>query len=267
MQEPTFVDVGGIELATWEYGSGDPFLLVHGYTGSSLDWSDVVENLATKHRVITVDQRGHGRSTKTSDEGSYSLARLVSDLTQLVDKLGLSSFHLLGHSMGGMVAMRYALEAPQRLRSLILMDTAAEPLRGAPQMMRLGIELAKTQGLDAVYDAVSPFLGNTPRAEQIRQRMRTKFGQMDVAAFVALGEQLLEHESVLDRLATLRVPTTILLGENDHGLRAGSEALATTIPGNVFTVIPNTGHSPQEDDPAAWLAAVAGHFDRLAAAS
>ncbi len=266
-KEPHFIDVGDIQLATWEHGHGEPFVLVHGFTGSSLDWVDVVDPLAATHRVLTLDQRGHGRSSNTGDEATYSFDQLVADFGSYVDAVGLESFHLLGHSMGGMMAMRYALAAPDRLKSLILMDTAAAPAKGAPEMMRTGLQLAREHGLNAVFEAISPFLATSPRGEITLERMRTKWGQMDVAAFLALGAELLEHESVLDQLATLRIPTTVILGENDHGLRHASEALAAAIPGAHFAIIPNAGHSPQEDDPAAWLAAVAAHFERSAASA
>jgi pimeloyl-ACP methyl ester carboxylesterase len=68
---------------------------------------------------------------------------------------------------------------------------------------------------------------------------------------------------LLDGLSRLEIPVTVLVGERDNGLRAGADQLAATIPGAELIVIPDAGHSPQEDNPAAWLAAIRSHFQRV----
>jgi pimeloyl-ACP methyl ester carboxylesterase len=253
---------GTIELAHAIHGAGFPFVLVHGFTGSSLDWVDVVEPLARGRSVITLDHRGHGESLNTGDAATYSFDQLVADMSGLVDRLELDRFDLLGHSMGGIVAMRYALEHPQRVRSLVLMDTAAGAMPGAADFMRAGIELVRSQGTRALFDVVQGFLGTGERAEVMRARQRTKLDQMDPVAFTELGEELLTYPSVLDRLATLDLPTTVIVGENDAGLRPAADALAATIPGAVLVVVPDAAHSPQDENRDAWLAAVEAHLAR-----
>src|SRR5690348_257490 len=118
-------DVNGIRLAYEDVGRGDPFVLVHGFTGSGREWTELVPELAEDRRVIAVHQRGHGSSSHTGDAASYTFDALVADFAALVDHLGLERFDVLGHSMGGLVAMRYAVEHPDRVRSLLPMDTGA----------------------------------------------------------------------------------------------------------------------------------------------
>ena len=89
-----------------------------------------------RHRVLAPDQRGHGESSNFGHADAYSFDILVEDLAGFLDALDVQRCHLLGHSMGGMVAMRFALRYPERLTSLILMDTAAEPLTIFPQALR-----------------------------------------------------------------------------------------------------------------------------------
>ncbi len=105
------VQVNGVELAYEVHGSLDggavPLLLAHGYTGSRLDWLDVIDRLAASRPVVAYDHRGHGESSNTGDAATYTFAQLTADLAGFVDALGLASFDLLGHSMGGMVALRY----------------------------------------------------------------------------------------------------------------------------------------------------------------
>jgi pimeloyl-ACP methyl ester carboxylesterase len=253
---------GTIELVHAIHGEGFPLVLMHGFTGSSLDWVDVVQPLTRSRSVITLDHRGHGESLNTGDATTYSFDHLVADMSALVDRLELAQFDLLGHSMGGIVAMRYALQNPQRVRSLVLMDTAAGAAPGAADFMRAGIELVRTQGTRALFDVIQGFLGTGERADVLRARQRTKLEQMDPVAFTELGEELLTYPSVLDRLATLEIPTTVIVGENDAGLRPAADALAATIPGAVLVVVPGAAHSPQDENRDAWLAAVEAHLAR-----
>ncbi len=136
---------------------------------------------------MTLDHRGHSESTNTGDESSYTLARLTDDFAKSVDALDLARFDLLGHSMGGAVAMRYAIDHPDRVGSLVLMDTAGRAVTTNPVFFRTGIELVRAKGMRALYEVIHPFLGNGARADVLRERMRTKFEQMDPAAFCALG--------------------------------------------------------------------------------
>jgi len=259
--DPT--DDSTVDLAYDSTGQGFPLVLVHGFTGSSLDWVDVIEPLARDRQVVTFDHRGHGESPNTGDASTYTFDQLVADMTVLLDDLELDRFDLLGHSMGGVVAMRYALAHPERVRSLVLMDTAAGSATGNAEMMRAGIEMVRTQGTSALFELIQGFLGEGEVADVQRARMRTKLAQMDPVAFTELGEELLTYPSVLDRLAGLEIPTTVLVGVDDHGLRGAADDLAATIPGAELVVIPDAAHSPQDENRDAWLAAVEHHLTRV----
>jgi pimeloyl-ACP methyl ester carboxylesterase len=258
------ISVGDVALQVDDHGAGDPLVLVHGYTGTGGDWDGVLAPLADERRVITLDHRGHGRSTNTGDAATYTFDQLVTDFARLVEHLDLPPFDLLGHSMGGIVAMRYALRHRDRLRSLILMDTGAEaaPLNPSAGWMRSGFDLARKGGMVAVYEAIAPFLGEGEEGDRLRAHVRAGYDQMDPVAFVTLGEELLVHPSVLAELAGLDLPTTVMVGESDTGLRGSADDLAATIPGAVLEVIADAGHSPQTDQPEAWLAVVRGHLAR-----
>ena len=260
------IAVNGIELsvATHNEGGGDPLFLVHGFTGNASDWDGVVGPLSAHREVITIEHRGHGDSTNTGDAATYRFDQLVADFAAVVDHLDLPRFDLLGHSMGGIVAMRYALRHGERLRSLILMDTGAEATApdAGHEMMRGGFARASTDGMMAVYELIAPFLGAGDEGDAARAHVRHGYERMDVAAFTTLGEELLVHESVLPQLAGLDLPTTVMVGEDDRGLRGSAEDLAATIPGAVLEVIAGAGHSPQTDQPEAWLAVVEAHLAR-----
>ena len=261
------IPVGDVELAVERYGDPDqPILvLVHGFTGSAGDWDGVVDALAERRHVVTMEHRGHGASTNTGDQSTYRFDQLVDDLTGLLDALDLDRVDLLGHSMGGIVAMRYALRHPERLLSLILMDTgaAASPETPFAASMRGGLDLAREGGVAAVLATLEGFLPDDEDGRRTRAQLQHNYAGLDLAGFLALGEELLTHESVLDQLASLVVPTTVIAGEHD-GLLEPCHDLARTIPGAELEVIPHAGHSPQIEGREAWLAAVGRHLDRTA---
>ena len=264
------LDLGAVSLAYETFGTGDPpLLLVHGYTGSKLDWTDVVAPLSATRRVLTFDHRGHGESTNTGDPASYTLDALLADLTGFVDcTIGDARFDLLGHSMGGVLAMRYTLDRPARVRSLVLMDSFSEPAGLLPEAFRTAAaQLGRDQGMDAVAALIRPFVaasGNlTPeRAAEIGDRLAWKFEHLDVEAFVALADELSTFPSLTDRLAAISCPTTVVVGEQD-ALRPAADVLAAGVPGAVLRVIPNAAHSPQEENTTEWLAAIEQHLAAL----
>jgi pimeloyl-ACP methyl ester carboxylesterase len=262
----TTVDLGDVALHVEDRGSGEPpLLLVHGYTGSSLDWTDVHDALAAERRVVAYDHRGHGRS---SHPGEYSFDRLDDDLVGVVDALGLDDFHLLGHSMGGVIALRHVLAHAGRVRSLILMDTGAEAIgKALSDTLPAVVELGRTEGMAAVFALgremmAGALAGDDARKAELLARVEEKFGQLDVEAFDAFGQELGRYPSLVARLGEIDRPTTVLVGEDDTMLRGSAEVLAEGITGAELVVLPG-GHSPQEDDPAAWLAAVEGHLSRV----
>lgn len=258
----TVTVANGVAVAWAARGAADhpALVLVHGYTGGAHDWDGVVDELALAHRVITVEHRGHGASTNTGDAASYTFAQLVADLTIVLDAVAPPRFDLLGHSMGGIVAMRYVLEHPERVRSLVLMDTAARAAAVGPDNpMRAGVEYVRATG--DLMGLFAMFADTLPTDE--RDRLQRSWAAMDPVAFVALGDQLLSHDDgILARLATVSVPTTVIVGEHDTGLRQGADDLAATIPGAQLVVIPDAAHSPQREQREAWLAAVAAHLAR-----
>lgn len=255
----------GVELAYDDVGEGSPpLLLLHGYTGAASDFAEVIPPLAASRRVVAYDQRGHGDSTNTGDARSYTFDQLTDDLASVVDALDLAPFDLLGHSMGGVIAMRYVLEYPEKVRSLVLMDTAAAPAGAVPKEIREGlINLAREQGMPGVFNVIRGFLTNAGVDEQVIARTERKFNRMDPEAFAALAEALDTYASMIERLPEISCPTLVMVGELDAGLRASADVLALSIEDAELVVIEGAGHSPQEDRPDEWVAAVQAHLARL----
>src|ERR1700733_1880836 len=209
--------VNGVDLAWSERGSspgGTPtFVLCHGFTGSALDFALEVDALADDRRVVTLDQRGHGHSTKTGHLDGYTVKQLAADLTAFLEAVGAGPVDLLGHSMGGRVVMGVTLARPDLVHSLILMDTSAwsflppdeeiralvhgfinsfDPSGGMPTTLSMG------GPEDALIEA------NTPAAW--RQEKDAVYVGMDPYAVKALGEALMGDAADDDASLRARLP-------------------------------------------------------------
>lgn len=272
------VHVGTIEMEYEEHGTGEPpFVLVHGFTGSRDDWKEHLPHLAERGRTLAVDQRGHGGSTNTGDAKSYQIDQLVADLAGFLDVVGAPEIDLLGHSMGGGVALGFVLAHPERVRSLILMDTLSGKFEipdDANKLLEVAGKIAREHGMETLYRltrAASESNAKTPPAvkrcietmgpELYWARAHQKHLAMDPVAFTARGAALVKTTGVTDRLCEIACPTTVIVGAEDEPFLAPSELMAERIAGARKVVIENAAHCPQVEAPDAWRAAVDAHLD------
>lgn len=111
-------------LATTEIGRGQPLLILHGLFGSGDNWRSIARSLSERCRVVLVDLRNHGSSGHSA---TMSYADMAGDIAETLDSLQIEAAHLVGHSMGGKAAMRFALEHQERVRSLVVVDIVPKP--------------------------------------------------------------------------------------------------------------------------------------------
>jgi len=124
--------VNGVRLEYDLQGIGDPLVLIHGAQGDRSMFAGIAPKFAAQYRVLTFDQRGSGLSEKPDME--YSMAMLADDTAALMDQVGFSSAHIIGVSMGGMIAQELVLRHPQKVRRLVLGCTTP----GGPKSIALG---------------------------------------------------------------------------------------------------------------------------------
>ncbi len=273
---PQSLRVNGVDLAWSERGNepeGTPsFVLCHGFTGSSHDFALVVDALAADRRVVTLDQRGHGHSTKTATLDGYSIDQLVDDLTRFVESVGGGAVDLLGHSMGGRVAMGLVLTRPDLVSSLILMDTSAwsfmPPDAGTRSLVRTWVRkfdpakgMPPTLSLGGPEDAL---IESTTPAEWQREKDAI-FAGMDAYAVKAFGMALMAdvadgETSLRAELPAITCPTTVIAGEHDHPLVDQAPELAARVAEGRLTLIEGAYHSPQLTHREPWLAVVGEHL-------
>lgn len=223
----TVVLINGLadELETWAYQL--PALLEAGY------------------RVLRFDNRGIGRSDKPA--GPYSSQLLADDAKALVDALGLSDFHLMGVSMGGMIAQNYALSYGSDLRSLTLACTYAAPGPFCSRMFSLWAETARVMGVPTVMRDVTLWaftldFFRTREDELAEFETAMRYLDQPVHAYLAQLAVIQEHDATeqLERLSA--IPTLVLAGEEDILIPTRlSRDLSELIPGSTFRTTPG-GH-------------------------
>ncbi len=228
---------------------GYPVLCLHGSGGNSGYHSDLIEALAANHSPLAFDQPGHGRSGGLDSLGSVERMALLT--RALVQKLGISRPVLLGHSLGGAVALRYALDSPDELRAIVLCGSAAR-FGTAPEMVE-GVRRV-TQGRERrafLRDAFSPKTSDEVVRRGWREDMKTD-------PRVILGDLLAAQAwDVTAELGAVRVPTLVLVGEDEHPrLKAQAELLSREIPGARMRTFPEAGHALPLEQPHAVAEAV-----------
>jgi pimeloyl-ACP methyl ester carboxylesterase len=266
----------GVGLAVEVSGEGPGLVLVHGLGGAKEDFADHVPTLARDHTVVIFDHRGHGASDNPTDPAAYSLDRMRADTLAVVDAVGLDQFRLLGHSMGGMVARGIAITETSRVDALVMMDTSGGPIPGFdPSLMEIGCDVALNEGKQALKDlmdmasvletpAYKRVLAARPGYLEFGER---KWADMSEIMWGTMARELAYQHNDLPAMAQLTCPVLIIVGEQDEPFVVASQLMVESIPGADLVTIPNAGHSPQFENPEAWIAALTGFLSALPAAA
>jgi pimeloyl-ACP methyl ester carboxylesterase len=228
---PTF-DSNGVEIAYRVAGEGAPVLLIHGF-GSNIDvnWGDTgwIATLADAgHRVVALDNRGHGGSDKLYDKQAYAAPLMAEDARRLLDHLDIVEADIMGYSMGARISAFLAIAHPARVRRLVLAGLAANMIEG----VRGGEAIA--QALEA--DSIADVTGAEPRAFR-------KFAEQTRSDLKALAACMRSAREKIDReaLARIRCPVLVVAGELDD--IAGPVApLVDAIPNAKGVVLPRRNH-------------------------
>lgn len=253
-----FVENQGAKIYWDEQGAGPPVLLIMGL-GATSDWWWRTRPLLAKHyRTIAFDNRGVGRSDVPP--GPYPMPLMASDAATVLDAAGVARAHLVGISMGGMIAQEFALQYPDRVLSLVLGCTAP----GGPNAIRA--EAAAIQMLtgranmtaDEAEQAVLPFIYDpaTPR-ERIEEDLAVRRPWYPTPAGYVAQLQGIFTWQAFDRLSQINAPTLVVHGECDRLVPAGNgQLIASRIPGARLVLIPGANHLFTTDQPEAAHAAL-----------
>lgn len=261
---PKFIELHGEQVAYRDAGEGETLLFIHGMAGSSETWRDVLPRLAKKYRVIAPDLLGHGQSAKPRTD--YSLGAFAVFLRDLLDELGVQQATILGHSLGGGIAMQFLYQHPEYCRRLVLISSGGLGpdvgwvlrLLAAPGA-ELVMPLIAPQPVLTAGDKVRTWLTSaglrSPRAAEVWNAYSSFGDKATRDAFLRTLRSVVDHRgqavSALNRLRLRTdLPTLAIWGEHDEiiPVKHAYEAQAAR-PGNRLEILPGVGHFAHVEAP------------------
>ncbi len=251
--------VDSIELYYDEKGSGDPLLLIMGLAADSTAWMFQVPDFAKRYRTVTFDNRGVGRSSKPP--GPYTIHLMADDAAALLDALDIRRAHVLGVSMGGMIAQELAIRHPERVRGLILACTFPEPDADVERQREFGMQqfggtVTASGEMQIDLTALDPlmfFQHLLPRVfnqsfinTELPRLMQLFAGALQygfsMEAILGQVAAVMGHRAT-DRLHQIKAPTLVITGDADLLISPGnSDVLARSIPGAKLVKVPGGSH-------------------------
>lgn len=256
--------INGFQLSYTDEGRGLPLLLVHGFPLCRGAWQKQLEALRSVCRVIAPDLRGFGESG--GGPGATTMSEFAADLRGLLQQLQTGPAVLVGHSMGGYVALAFARRFPQMLSGLVLVSSkAGADTPEAAAGRRAAVEKVRAEGVSVVVDAmVAKMLsaGNlhATTAQQVRDLMAPSKPEGVIAALLGMAER----PDSTPILAGISVPTLVVTGADDRIIPpAESEKLAAAIPRAQLHVIPRAGHLVAFEQPEEFNRVLTGWLDRM----
>jgi len=248
------LQTNGINLNYHEQGQGEPLLFLHGLGSQGEDWGFQVPFFAPSYRVITVDLRGHGASDKPA--GPYSVAMMAEDVVGLLDALNVESAHIVGLSMGGMIAFQLVVDRPERVRSLVIVNSgpALVPRSfGEKLLVQQRLLLARLFGPSRTGKFLSKRLFPKPEQEALREQFVERWAMNDRDAYLAALRAIVGW-SVMDRIGEIRCPVLIVSGDRDYTPMEAKREYMARIPGAEFLLVEDSGHATPIDQ--------SGNFNR-----
>ena len=251
------IRVNDIELYYEVHGQGYPVVFLHGYSSTHERWSYQVPALSQEYRFVIYDARGHGQSESPPSADQYSADIVVEDLFQLLGVLGIEKAVVGGLSMGGYESLRFYLTHPQMVTALIIMDTGPgyrNPARMEEwnRQREEQARLLETQGIEAL----------AATADETRRDIVLEQNPIVLAHMAR--KVVAQHDSwVIDNLGEIKVPTLVLVGENDTPYLVAAQYMARVIAGAQHVVIPKAGHPANIDNVEAFNQAVLDFLSKL----
>ena len=258
--EPRVETIEGLRVRYVRAGSGPPVVLIHGIASSIYSWKDVLPALARDHDVVALDLPGFGGSEQPAELSAIVYPRIV---LGLMDRLGVERTSLVGHSLGGAVAVLVAGDAPGRVERLALIDAAGFNLAPSerPVLLRLAaalpaglLERLPTRplllriGLRQVFH--DPAFVTPERLDEYLAPLQRP-GAMTAIRSLLVSGGFASAEDFTRLAAQIRVPTLVVWGAEDRWVAPShADLFAATIPGARKVILPDCGHMPQEEKAA-----------------
>ncbi|WP_100331918.1 2-succinyl-6-hydroxy-2,4-cyclohexadiene-1-carboxylate synthase [Bacillus xiapuensis] len=239
-------------------GSGDPILLLHGFTGDHTTWTETVKQLQSDFCCVTVDILGHGKSSCPADSARYNIEQVALDLKELMSQLGYPRFHLLGYSMGGRLALTMAVRFPEAVKSLMLessspgLKTEEERAARREADIRLADAIEK-EGIEAFvnhWESIPLFASQKKLPLEYQQAVRRQRLQNRTAGLAGSlkGMGTGAQPSWWEEMSTLKMPVLLVTGTLDQKFTNIAREMFERLPFPVWKQAVGKGHAIHVED-------------------
>jgi len=241
--------VRDVDLHYETTGQGQPILFIHGLGSSGRDWEPQIAFFSAHYQVVTFDVRGHGQSDKPP--GPYSIRLFAGDTAELIKSLGIAPAHVVGISMGGMIAFQLAVSAPDLVKSLTIVNSAPELILRTFKERLMGIQrllITRLLGMCKMGQVLSERLLPKPEHAELRRIFVERWAENDKRAYIDSMKALVGW-SVADRLGDIRCPTLVIAADEDYTPVSLKEAYVARMPQAELVVIEDSRHATPVEQP------------------
>ncbi len=249
--------LNGIDIEYQDGGSGAPVLLSHGYSATGRMWEGQRETLGNRYRIVSWDMRGHGSTSSPDDPAQYSHALTVADMRALLGHLGIGRAVIGGLSLGGTMSLAFYRAHPELTRALVICDSG--PGFRNEKAREDWNQRAQQRATDLEARGLAVLEGRSAETRQAIRHHKSAQG----LAHAARGMLAQRDASLIESLPEIRVPTLVIVGDQDTPFIAACEYMAKKIPGAKLEVIAGAGHSSNLDQPEAFNRALGRFLDAL----
>lgn len=248
MDMPT-LHVNGIDLYYETVGKGQPVLFIHGLGSSSRDWEMQVFDFSKQYQVITFDLRGHGQSEKP--RGPYTMSLFAADTAELINSLGVAPIHVVGISLGGMIAFQLAVDHPELIKSLVIVNSGPEVVvRTMKDRWNVFMRFATVRllGMRKMGEVLSKRLFPKDAQAEIQKLFVERWAENDARAYSDTLRAIVGW-NVTDRIHKINLPTLVVAADGDYTPVSVKEAVVQKMPQAKLVVIQDSRHATPVDSP------------------
>jgi 3-oxoadipate enol-lactonase len=231
-------------------------LFLHGLGSSVRDWEFQVPAFADDYRMLLIDMRGHGRSDK--QQGPYSMPLFVRDTIALLDQLKIDKVHLVGLSMGGMIAFQMAVDCPERIQSMVIVNSGPAVV---PRTMKdrfaiwMRFFIVRVMGMRKMGETLAPRLFVDADQEALRQTFANRWAENDPRAYLDTLRAIVGW-TVEDKINQIKIPTLVLCSDMDYTPTADKEKYLVKMSNAKLQILSNAHHAVNAERPELFNEAV-----------
>lgn len=246
-----YCSVNNIRLFYQDVGNGETIVFLHGLGSNSADWQQQIDYFSQKYRVIAIDCRGHGRSDKPT--GKYTIPLFADDMVKLLNQLEIQSFHLVGLSMGGMIAFQIAVDHSQQVKTLTIINSSpAVPYNTLALKITVWSRLViiKLMGLKKLAKVIGKKLFPLDNQGNLRAQLITSMQMLTKSSYSRSLLSFLGWD-VSDKLSLLQMPVLVVAAEHDYTPVELKAEYCKKIKNSKLAVVSDSYHATPSDQPNA----------------